>query len=205
MNPQQDPQDQKNLFAAVILSLLVLMGWQYFFAQPKLRQEQARKEYSKEVEAQRAGTEPQGPPGVAAPVAPSAATATPAGQPPQAIVSRDEALKLSPRLAIKTPSLEGSIALKGGLFDDLVLAKYRETIDPKSPPVPVLSPVGTEHPYYAEFGWSASDAALKMPGPDSVWSTDQKTLEPGKPAHMVWDNGQGLVFALDVAIDEQFM
>ena len=29
--------------------------------------------------------------------------------------------------------------------------------------MPVLSPVGSEHPYYAEFGWSSSDTAIKVP------------------------------------------
>ena len=43
------------------------------------------------------------------------------------------------------------------------LVKHRETIDPKSNPVPVLSPVGSEHPYYGEFGWSASDPEIKVP------------------------------------------
>ena len=55
MASPNNPQDQNNLMFAVILSLVVLMGWQYFFAAPKMREEQARKEFSKEVEAQRSG------------------------------------------------------------------------------------------------------------------------------------------------------
>ena len=34
--------------------------------------------------------------------------------------------------------------------DDLALVQYRETVDPKSPAVTLLSPSGTEHPLYAE-------------------------------------------------------
>ena len=64
--------------------------------------------------------------------------------------------------------------------------------------MPVLSPVGTAHPYYAEFGWSASDPAIKVPGPESLWTADNKTVAPGKPVRLTWDNGQGLVFALDI-------
>src|SRR6185503_2730066 len=111
----------------------------------------------------------------------------------------------SPRVTFDTPELVGSIALKGARIDDVRLAKHRETLDPKSPPVPVLSPVGSAHPYYAEFGWSASDSAVKLPGPDSLWTADNKTLAPGKPVRMTWDNGQGLVFVLDVGLDEHFM
>ncbi len=69
----------------------------------------------------------------------------------------------------------------------------------------MLSPVGTAHPYYAEFGWSASDAAIKVPGPETMWTADKSTVAPGAPVRLTWDNGQGLVFALDMSIDEFFM
>ena len=89
----------------------------------------------------------------------------------------DEALAAQgPRVTFNTDQLLGSIALKGARIDDVRLAKQRETIDPNSPPVPVLSPVGTEHPYYAEFGWSSSDTAVKLPGPDTVWTASSTTL-----------------------------
>jgi YidC/Oxa1 family membrane protein insertase len=109
------------------------------------------------------------------------------------------------RATFSTPQLLGSISLKGARIDDVQLAKHHVTIDPKSPPVQVLSPEGTAHPYYAEFGWSSSDPAIKVPGPDSLWTTDQKTVVPGKPVRLTWDNGQGLIFAISIAIDENFM
>ena len=121
-------------------------------------------------------------------------------------MSRKEALDRSPRVTFDTPELIGSIALKGARIDDVQLAKYRETIDPKSPPVPVLSPLGSEHPYYAEFGWATSDtASVKTPGPDALWTADKTTVAPGRPVRLTWDNGQGLIFALDIAIDDFFM
>ena len=40
------------------------------------------------------------------------------------------AIDASPRVGIRTPSLQGSISLKGGRIDDLVLAQYRETVMP---------------------------------------------------------------------------
>jgi YidC/Oxa1 family membrane protein insertase len=131
---------------------------------------------------------------------------TPAAQPAgQQVASRDEALARSPRVTFATPQLLGSIALKGARIDDVRLARHREELDPKSPPVPVLSPPGGEHPYYAEFGWSASDAAIKVPGPDSLWTASSTTLAPGKPVHLTWDNGAGLLYVLDVGLDENFM
>ena len=69
------------------------------------------------------------------------------------------ALAGEPARRIETPSLQGSIALKGGRIDDLVLVKYRETVDPKSPNVVLFSPSGAPQPYYAEYGWVAAAGA----------------------------------------------
>ena len=41
--------------------------------------------------------------------------------------------------------------------------------------------------------------------PDTLWTADQTTLAPGKPVRLTWDNGQGLIFALEIAIDDYFM
>ena len=188
--------DQKNFIVAIVLSVLIIVGWQYAFppAKPVVAPTQ-----------QQAGTAP------GAPAAPTGQPAAPGVQPGTAanaatqVVGLKEALVRTPRVTFSTPELLGSISLKGARIDDVQLVKYRETIDPKSPPVPVLSPVGTAHPYYAEFGWSASDATIKVPGPDTMWTASKETVEPGSPTRLTWDNGQGLVFALNVSIDEFFM
>src|SRR6185503_12537784 len=128
--------DQKNFIVAIVLSVLIIVGWQYAFppAKPPVNQQQTASTQN--------GTAPQGPSGApAAPGAPGTQPGAPAAQPAQ-IVSRSEALTRSPRVTFDTPELIGSIALKGARIDDVRLAKYRETVDPKSPPVPVLSPVG---------------------------------------------------------------
>ena len=119
-----------------------------------------------------------------------------AGHPAGAVVSRTEALARTPRVTFSTPELIGSISLKGARIDDVRLAKHK--VDHKPELVPVLSPEGTKNPYYAEFGWSSADPAVKLPGPDTVWTADKTTVGAGKSTRLTWDNGQGLVFALDV-------
>jgi len=186
--------DQKNFIVAIVLSVVIIMGWQTLFPAKHTPPQQQASQTTAPNAPGSAGT------------APSAPGAPPSGAPAvQQVVSRTEALAASPRVTFNTPELIGSIALKGGRIDDVQLAKYREELDPKSPPVPVLSPVGVAHPYYAEFGWSSSDAAIKVPGPDSLWTADKTTLDPGKPVHLTWDNENGLIFALDISIDENFM
>jgi len=211
MKSGNSPQDQNNLIFAVILSLVVLMAWQYFFAAPAVRDEKARQEFARDVEAQRSGAQTQGPPGVAtpqqSPVATPSVTTPQPGQPTSAPVAREDALKASPRIAIKSDSLEGSIALKSGRIDDLVLARYREQLDPNSPKVVLLSPAGSEHPYFAEYGWVApSGTSMRLPDRETLWTLESgTTLTPSSPVTINWDNGEGLVFRRTFSIDENYM
>lgn len=206
MTSPNDNKDQNNLLYAIILSLLVLMGWQYFVAGPASQQEQARRDHAKQVAAQQKGEQPAGVPGVASTPAPNAAqsqnpTVTPAP------LSRDEALKQSPRVAVRTPSLEGSIALKGGLIDDLVLVKYRETVDPNSAKVHLLSPANSADTYFVDYGWLGdAGSQTKVPGRDTVWTLETgDTLTPETPITMKWDNGAGLVFRRMISADQDYM
>jgi YidC/Oxa1 family membrane protein insertase len=188
--------DQKNFIVAIVLSVIIIMGWQALFP-PKHTPPQQQQQTSQTA------TTP-GAPASTTPGAPGAPG--PGALPPQQqVVSRAEALERSPRVTFSTPELIGSIDLKGARLDDVRLAKHHEELDPKSPPVPVLSPIGTAHPYYAEFGWTSSDAAIKVPTPESQWTASSTTLAPGKPVTLTWDNGGGLIFKLDVSLDEHFM
>ena len=144
----QDPDQQRNLLLAVVLSMAVLLGWQFFYAGPKMQEEQARQRAQQELASSRRQARPPPSP---SPAAPGAAGRAPPRRCRQ--VSREDAIKLSPRVAIDTPSLQRLDLAAGGRFDDLVLVKYHETVDPKSPNVVLLSPSDSPHPYFAEYGW----------------------------------------------------
>jgi YidC/Oxa1 family membrane protein insertase len=87
------------------------------------------------------------------------------------------------------------------------MVKYRETVDPTSPAVVLLSPSGSPHPFYAEFGWSApSGVALKLPSYDTIWQQQGSgALSVGRPITLVYDNGDGLEFRRTIAVDENYM
>ena len=189
--------DQKNFIVAIVLSVAIIMGWQYLFPakHPQPQEQQQTAGQSTAPNAPQSGSTQPSAPGV-----PSS------GQPAsEKVMTREEALAASPRVTFNTPQLIGSIALKGARIDDVRLAKHREELDPSSPPVPVLSPLGGDHPYYAEFGWTSSDVSIKVPGPDSLWTASNSTLGPDKPVRLTWDNGAGLIFGLDISLDENFM
>jgi YidC/Oxa1 family membrane protein insertase len=151
-------------------------------------------------------TAPQG----GAPQAPGQAPAQAPGQAApaaQTAASRADALKASPRLAIATASLKGSIALKGARIDDLALVKFRETVDPKSPPIVLLSPSGTADPFYAEMGWTnAAGASVKVPTADTLWTqVGSGALTTDHPVTLTWDNGEGLQFRRTIAVDDKYL
>jgi YidC/Oxa1 family membrane protein insertase len=204
--------DSKNTILAIVLSALVLIVWQYFFAIP---QEKARQELLAQQQAQAQKTNPPAPgqAPAATPAAPGAAGAPPTvpGAVPAASVglpvTREAAIAASPRVPISTDSLQGSIALKGGRIDDLALVKFRETVDPKSPPIVLLSPSGAPEPFYAEFGWTnAAGASLAVPTADTVWTQEGSgALSVGKPVTLTFDNGQGLQFRRTIAVDDKYL
>jgi YidC/Oxa1 family membrane protein insertase len=203
--------DHKNTILAIILSALVLIGWQYFYGQPS---QQVRVDTAQQQAAKQAPAPTSVAPG-AAPSTPGAppSVATPGAQPPApatsapASVPRAEALAASPRVPIVTDNVRGSIALKGGRIDDLALIKYRTTVDPKSPPIFLLSPTGTADPFYAEFGWTvAGDSNMPVPGPDTLWTqATPGSLTATRPITLTWDNGQGLEFRRTISIDDRYM
>src|SRR5207249_8771403 len=105
----------------------------------------------------------------------------PGAAPAQAAEAREAALAEQPRVKINTPRLHGSIDLLGARFDDLTLANYHETVDPKSPEVVLLSPAGTQDPYLAEVGWVAATPEVKVRGPQRRSSGTVDALTPTRP------------------------
>ena len=188
--------NNNNMFLTLALMALVVIGWQYFVVRPEMKTEQTR-------QATLAHQEKAKP---AAPAAPAANV--PAMAMSSAHMSREAALKAEgARVAIDSPLLDGSIALKGAKFDDLRLKKYRETTDPKSPEIVLLAPKSTAYPYYAEFGWvGAPGSNIDMPNDQSVWQQQGSgALSPGHPVTLIWDNGHGLTFTRVISVDDQYM
>jgi YidC/Oxa1 family membrane protein insertase len=203
----QRPNDQKNLLIAVALSMAVMLGWQFFYAGPQIKAQQEKAQREKLAqEAQKAAEGAK----TATPATPG--TLLPGAQPaiaPQATPkgTRAEVLAASARIPIETPSLTGSISLKGGIVDDLVLANYRETVDPKSPHVVLFSPLGAPNAYFAEYGWQGvARSQTVLPDSETVWQAEANAkLTPKTPVTLTWDNGQGLKFRRTLAIDDHYM
>ena len=201
--------NNRNFILAIVLSMVVLFAWQFFIAGPQI--EQARKQ--QEVAAQQAANQQKQQPAAAgggaagsSTPAPAAGTAPAAAAMPQTVETRAEALAQSKRVPIETPSITGSINLTGGRVDDIRLNDYHETVDKKSPTIVLLSPSGGPDAYFADFGWTGPADAGPLPGPSTVWSApDGARLTPSTPVTLTYDNGAGLVFNRQIAIDDTYM
>ncbi len=196
--PAMDEQN-KNLLLATVLSLLVVVIWFVLFPPPEPETPPATTATSEADGSQTAPT------GDVAAVPQSAGTTTAdAAAAPQEAEATDD----TPRLDIETPTLTGSISLRGGRIDDLMLKKYRETLEPNAPIVTLLSPIGSNHAYYALFGWAPGGGLSpdQVPGANTIWSVDSGgTLTPEAPVILTWDNGAGLTFRREMTVDEKSM
>ena len=118
--------------------------------------------------------------------------------------SREQAVSAYRHIAIKTPSVSGTLRLKGARLDNLSLIRYKETLAPDSPYISLLSPTGTEYPFFAEFGWVATEA-VSLPNAETPWEAEESELTPEKPLTLRWDNNAGLKFIRQISVDENYM
>ena len=177
----------KNLLLATSLSFLVIIIWFVLFPPPEPPPRAPEVETASGVALAPPSDSPDAPETVAA------ETAAPA----------------VPRIRIDTARVEGSISLIGGRLDDLSLRDYRETLDPDSPIVRLLSPVGSDHPFYALFGWVPAGSALSfedLPGANTRWEqVGDHALTPDTPVTLRWESPSGLIFTRRIEIDGDFM
>jgi YidC/Oxa1 family membrane protein insertase len=202
--------DNRNFLIAILLSIVIFVGWQHFVVSPRMEAEKARQD------AITAQTTPAK--GQQASDTAQTATDTHSTRLPQIgdnggativpnAVSRKAALAASPRVVIASDQLDGSIALKGARFDDLSLVKYRQTVEKDSPEVVLFSPSGTTQPYFSELGFIAAPGAnVKLPDANTIWTLEQgDKLTPTTPVTLAYDNGEGLVFHRTISLDENFL
>jgi YidC/Oxa1 family membrane protein insertase len=182
-------QENRNLILAVVLSAFVLFGWtflseRFFPAAPP--------------PAASAPTTPA----ADGPVAPAAGVA--ANVPVGGVASLrplPAVIAASPRVAIDTPRLKGSINLIGARFDDLVLKDHKVSIARDAAPVRLFAPSGAKGAYFAGFGWTGPGA----PPADARWTASAGTLSPGNPVTLRWTSPDKLVFEQVISVDGNFL
>ena len=174
-----EQNDTRNLILAMVLSMAIFLTWSVFF-----------------------GPKPED-----APIGDAQAQSE-VVEDVEAPVTRDEALATSERITIETPRIGGTIALTGGVIDDLGLHDYQETLDANSPDVNVLRPKGSDEEYYAQTGFTAGEGTdeANVPTNSEVWSLKSgTTLAPNAPVVLSWTSATGVEYEREFAVDENYM
>lgn len=180
--------DNRNLLLAVVLSGLLILGWdvgmRFFYPEASL---------SAPMDAE-------------TPSAANAAAAAAKGDLGAEDAARKVDLKAalaSPnRVAIDTPRVAGSINLAGARIDDIVLKDYRETLKKDSGPVRLFAPEGTPGQYFAEFGFIAGGVRQSS---NALWQADGTKLTPETPVTLTRTDDSGITYRVRFSVDKDYM
>jgi YidC/Oxa1 family membrane protein insertase len=182
--------NNRNTIIFVVVTMVLLLVYQVFVVAPMDKRRQAEAEHAQAVAAAQAK---------------AAAMAPPGSQPVVAHLTRAQALATSPRVAVDTPQLAGSISLTGARLDDLFLKQYRQSTEANSPPVELLRPAGAENAYFAVSGWTGANVA-GLPNETTVWTQVSKgALTPANPLELSYASPGGLVFHRQIKVDAQYL
>lgn len=183
--------NQRNLLLAVVLSGLLILGWdvgmRYVYPEASLTASITDKAPAATAQA---GVKGGG-------VGNIGADAKPAQK-----MTLKGALASAGRVQIDTPRLAGSINLVGARIDDIVLKDYRETVEKGSGPVRLFAPEGTPDQYYAEFGFVTDGARQPSTAP---WQADGAKLTPTTPVTLTRTDAKGITYTIRFAIDGDYM
>ncbi len=193
--------EQRNLILAIVLSVAIVLVFEFLYQRPIRELDRLREQQTAATTAPAAQAPGAAPVGSPTPVLPG----TPPASPQSAAPRPAPEIAPAPRVRITSSRLTGSLSLRGGRIDDLAMVDYRETPDPRSAPIVLLSRAGAAGAYYADFGWSAVDASVPVPTPDTVWRADRNDLSPDSPVTLTWDNGQGQRFTQRYELDRNYI
>ena len=164
--------EQRNLILAIVLSVTIILAFQYFYELPRIKEAQ-RQQPAPSGQVDRArGHAPT-------PVEPG--TVTPGLAVPAPGQTLAQSLADSARVAIGNDRLHGSLALTGGRIDNIVLSDYQVSTAPGAPDVALLNPPGAPDTYFVELGWVPAEEGVAVPGADHGVAGEQRRAAP-RPA-----------------------
>ena len=174
--------NQKNLLLAVVFSLVILIGFDFFFAPKKseINKVQVNENISEE-------TLDKNTPSI-----------------DSSLVKRSNEIKSSEkRIKFKANRIEGSINLFGATIDDIILSDYFQTIEKKKK-IQVLQQENSNSPYFLRMGWASTDKSIELPDKNSLWKANKENFNNEK-IKLEWSNNKGLKIIREISFDENFM
>lgn len=174
--------NQKNLLLAVVFSLVILIGFDFFFAPKKseVNKVQVNENISEE-------TLDKNTPSI-----------------DSSLIKKSNEIKSSEkRIKFKANRIEGSINLFGATIDDIILSDYFQTIEKKKK-IQVLQQENSNSPYFLRMGWASTDKSIELPDKNSLWKANKENFNNEK-IKLEWSNNKGLKIIREISFDENFM
>ena len=179
--------ENKNVLAAVVLSTVIIMMWQFWYGEPVPQNQNQEQVQEQQLKGDK-------------PLAPAISQ-----KKIETKLTRSDAINEGDRLIIENKNIKGSISLTGALIDDLTLKNYNQENNSDTKKVILLNPKKYEQAYFLETGWATSGNEI-VPDNQSKWSVKgNKVLNPNNPVTLEWENGNGLTFIKKFNIDDQYL
>ena len=179
--------ENRNVLVAVILSTLVIMIWQFEYADQYTEQENIQAQ-TEQVDQNK-------------PIAPSLDKNIKV----EKKISREGAIKDVERVSFENDKIKGSISLTGALIDDVILKNYDVDQTTDSKKVVLLNPKQINDSYFLETGWATSGNET-VPDNQTKWEIKgNQTLKPNQPITLEWNNQKGLTFLKKIEIDDEYL
>ena len=180
--------NNQNLLLAVVLSMAVLFGFDFFFGTNKTVQKE-------NTITNQTANENEKPP--------TFDTETPTIKSQPSLSSKQNNGYKEKRINFKAKRIEGSINLYGATIDEIILSDYFETIK-KERKIRLLQSENSASPYFLRMGWASTDKKLILPNKDSLWKSANK-INSNDPLEIEWTSNQGLKIKRKISFDENFM
>ena len=182
--------EQRNLILAIVLSVTIIIAFQYFYELPRIKDAQQQEA----IRTEQAVDEGRG----ATPArSRRSRPARPArrARPGPRQTARSEIIESADRVDLDNGRIRGSLSLTGGRIDNLILSDYqadhRAGLARRRP----AQPAGLARALFrrVRLGLGRPGGA-RCPAATRSGSADRTELRPGQPVTLTWDNGEGLRF-----------
>ena len=83
------------------------------------------------------------------------------------------------------------------ILDDLILLKYKESLEESSSNINLFAPDQTKNPYYIELGWKnmeTDNSNIQLPNKDTIWQATSSILTPNSGVTLYWTNKDNIIF-----------
>ena len=106
---------------------------------------------------------------------------------------------------IDTPKVQGKICTKGLLLSELKLLEYRKNVNIESEKLFLLKKDKYQEYTASLVNFASQDKSLIVPDENTIWECENGVISLSKPLKFSFKSPQGVIFTVEIGIDENYM